>query len=449
MKQCLTCNHEVEDFQTVCPRCGGSMFVALGQDAANTVDGMQKRRAAVHHINRCGELYEQGRYADAERELRKALDIDPTHPLAHSNMGLVLYRQGRLDEAIEWVEKALELDPQIEGAPEALAQMKAEAAALRPTEEPAPPRRESARRSTGRTRSGISGRSLLRLIFLNLVLSVAVAVILISLDRARRPTPEPLVGPTQVKIVTATPVPGSENALLSNQYVSTIDALGLTVTALSQMTREVVMVTPTPGGLIVPSAPALATIDPALLPPIPTDLPPGLPSPTPQDDGCVRHTVESGDTVIAIAQRYGVLPGDILLANDMTEQDAAFLQVGDVLVIPVAGCMALVTPSPAPSPSNTPFELTRVAPTVTLLPTAVNAQIVIASVSNWGDVNNEVVELSNLGDTLNLQGWTLSNTRGESFRFPEFRMQPGSLVRVYTRQGSNTPAVLFWGRDRA
>jgi hypothetical protein len=52
-----------------------------------------------------------------------------------------------------------------------------------------------------------------------------------------------------------------------------------------------------------------------------------------------------------------------------------------------------------------------------------------------------------MGSVVNLQGWTLSNERGETFRFPEFRMQQGSLVRIYSRQGQNTPAALYWSRE--
>ena len=30
---------------------------------------------------------------------------------------------------------------------------------------------------------------------------------------------------------------------------------------------------------------------------------------------------------------------------------------------------------------------------------------------------------------------------------PFIRMQPGSLVRIFSRQGQNTPAALYWGRE--
>lgn len=292
----------------------------------------------------------------------------------------------------------------------------------------------------------MSRRVLVGFIFLNVIVSFAVAIILISYDRSRRPD-EPAEGPTQIFIVTATPPPGL--ALPAAEYQSTIDAQFLTMTALAQNAAVVMVITATPGGdeggIPVPEETAIATIDPALLPAIPTNLPPGEPSATPEGDGCIRHIVESGDTIIAIAQEYGVFPGDVLLANDLGEDD--ILNIGDVLIIPVEGCGALSTPSPVPSVTSTPFQLTRSAPTVTLPPTAVNAQVEITNVQFPGDVNSEAVEIRNLGNVVNLQGWTLVNERGDTFLFPEFRMQQGSLVRIFSRQGQNTPAALYWGRE--
>lgn len=292
----------------------------------------------------------------------------------------------------------------------------------------------------------MSRRVLLGFIFLNVIVSFAVAILLISYDRSRRPA-EPAEGPTQVVILTATSLPGL--GLPAADYQATIDTQYLTMTALAQSAPVVMVITATPGGeeagIPVPAATAVATIDPALLPPIPTDLPPGVPSATPENDGCIRHVVESGDMIITIAQEYGVFPGDILLANELDEN--AILQIGDVLIIPVLGCNVLTTPTPAPAATNTPFQLTRIAPTVTLPPTAVNAQVEITNVQFPNDVNTEAVEIRNLGNVVNLQGWTLTNERGDTFLFPEFRMQPGSLVRIFSRQGQNTPAALYWGRE--
>jgi LysM repeat protein len=293
----------------------------------------------------------------------------------------------------------------------------------------------------------MSRRVLIGFLFLNVIVTLAVAWAVISFDRSRRPA-EVREGPTQIVILTATPLPGAEYQ--PAELISTIDTLHLTGTAIAQVPPDVVVISPTPDpanplALIVPDETIVATLDPAVLPPIPTDLPPGTPTVTPQDDGCLRHVIVSGDTIFAIAQKYGVFPGDVLLANNLGEND--LLRVDDVLIIPVEGCAALITPSPSPLPTNTPFQLTRIAPTVTLAPTAVNAQVEITNVRFSGDVNSEEVEIRNLGNVVNLQGWQLVNENGDAFLFPEFRMQRGSLVRLFSRQGQNTPAALYWGRE--
>ncbi|MBN1562213.1 MAG: lamin tail domain-containing protein [Anaerolineae bacterium] len=291
----------------------------------------------------------------------------------------------------------------------------------------------------------MSRRVLVGFLFLNVLVSLAVAVFLISYDRSQRPV-ERLEGPTQIVILTATPLPGL--LLQPAEYQATIDSQDLTIAALSQRPPSVIMITATlepEEGVVVPDVTAVATIDPALLPSIPTDLPPGTPTATPRDDGCIRHEVVSGDTFIGIAQQYGVYPGDIMLANDLDENHV--LQIGEEFIIPVEGCDALNTPTPIPEPTNTPFALTRGAPTVTAAPTSINAQVEIVDVRFAGNVNSEEVEIRNLGNVVNLQGWRLINERGDAFVFPEFRMQPGSRVRIFSRQGPTTPAALYWGRE--
>lgn len=291
-------------------------------------------------------------------------------------------------------------------------------------------------------------------IVLNVVVSLLVAGIVITVDRANRSN-EPKEGPTQIVILTATPIPGL--AMQPAEYQGTIDALQLTTTALAAQANIVAVVTATPNPaaeLAIAGVTAVATIDPALLPPVPTSLPVGAagaatvaPEVAVADDGCVRHVVQAGDVIISIAQQYGVYAGDIMLVNGLTEEDVTRLQIGQELIIPLPGCAALITLTPPPPPTNTPFSLTPLLPTVTLPPTAVNAQVVIAAVTDWGTVTSEAVEIRNVGNVVNLNGWTLSNGRGDTFRFPEFRMQQGSLVRVYSRQGQNTPAALYWGRE--
>jgi tetratricopeptide (TPR) repeat protein len=53
-----------------------------------------------------------GRPDEAEKTLRKAIEVDPGYAMAHYNLGVTLQQLGRTDEAIAEVRRAAELDPQ-------------------------------------------------------------------------------------------------------------------------------------------------------------------------------------------------------------------------------------------------------------------------------------------------------------------------------------------------
>ena len=96
--------------------------------------------------------------------------------------------------------------------------------------------------------------------------------------------------------------------------------------------------------------------------PTPTPLPGAKPSPSPAgtptplsfqsppstatsagSTGVIRHVVQRGDTLIAIAASYGATVDAIRLANQL---DSDFLSIGQVLLVPVGAWSP--TPSPAP-----------------------------------------------------------------------------------------------------
>src|SRR5262249_23474210 len=54
---------------------------------------------------------DQGRLAEAEAALRKAIDLQPDYAQAHYNLGLALRNQGKLAEAEAAFRKAIELQP--------------------------------------------------------------------------------------------------------------------------------------------------------------------------------------------------------------------------------------------------------------------------------------------------------------------------------------------------
>ena len=64
---------------------------------------------AEQRVERAHDLYESGRWEDALRELRAALNVNPYQGEWHFNMGLTLDAMGRYEEAIVCFEKAMSL----------------------------------------------------------------------------------------------------------------------------------------------------------------------------------------------------------------------------------------------------------------------------------------------------------------------------------------------------
>lgn len=202
------------------------------------------------------------------------------------------------------------------------------------------------------------------------------------------------------------------------------------------------------------------TVNPAALDANPelADLPPN----------CLPHVVDSGENPSIIAEQYGANLFELLTVNDLTEETATGLQIGDVLIVPLEGCELLDEPivvagdedeegdpgddeagaeeteEPDATPTITP------TPTITLPPTATTAQIEIQEITGRGDITAEEVVLLNNGATVVLTGWTLQDTNGNVYEFPEgqsFFSQ--AVLRVRTRAGDETPIIKYWGLEEA
>ncbi|HIN09158.1 MAG TPA: tetratricopeptide repeat protein, partial [Phycisphaerales bacterium] len=79
---------------------------------------MNQWQEAEQYVDRALEMFERGRWVEAEVELRKALQIDPDQGDWHFNLGLTLERTGRDAEALSSFEQASRLlaesmDPQL------------------------------------------------------------------------------------------------------------------------------------------------------------------------------------------------------------------------------------------------------------------------------------------------------------------------------------------------
>ncbi len=305
-------------------------------------------------------------------------------------------------------------------------------------------------------------RSLLVFIILNVVVTFVVvsAILLVVWPMWQKLTMSPTravpLSPPLIVVVTATQDPRVTQS--SGQI--------LIVTATPQ-SGGVAMNIATPGDSESITATALAelgtvpTLDPSFLPPSLGTLPnnvtemaitPGGPTLTPgasptDKSGCPTYTIKKGDIAGSIATNFGVSLADLMQANQLTETDLTKLQIGQVLIIPVNGC-GLATEEPSPTPTR--FVLPTLPATVTAMPTASKSLIEIVQVISPGDITAEGVELHNVsGGVIQMQGWKLIDASGLMFTFPEYRMFPGGHVTVYTRAGTNTPIVLYWGQSRA
>ena len=184
---------------------------------------------------------------------------------------------------------------------------------------------------------------------------------------------------------------------------------------------------------------------------------------------CIPHVVQEGDTPFGIAEQYGANGFQLMAVNGLTEETAVYLQVGDVLIVPLEGCELEATPLqdiPTETPATTDVQTAAdgestpeseeatpdqptPTPTITLAPTTVNAQVEILQVIGAGDITSEAVEIQNNGEVVNIAGWTLSDADGNVYVFPERLFFTGGSITIHTGFGEDTAIALFWGRDEA
>lgn len=303
-------------------------------------------------------------------------------------------------------------------------------------------------------------RSLLVLLFTNILVAVAVSVAFLnvmgtgtgSMEVTRFATFVVVVTATrnpnetpQIRIVTATPQPGQ--VFLPTEVTG---ELGTTNDDLDETSEA--------------DAPE-TTIDPSAFEANP-ELE-GTVNALPE--GCITHTLAEGEFPSLLAETYGTDTNSILLVNELTEEDAAFLQVGQVLIIPLEGCELLNAASTAvalgitpeepedettdagePTDEATPEVTTEstptptITPTITLMPTATDAQVEIVRVEGAGDVTAEQVLIRNNGRVINLNGWTLSDAEGNTYIFAERNLFTNGEITIRTGEGDDTPVILFW-----
>ncbi len=298
-------------------------------------------------------------------------------------------------------------------------------------------------------------RGLLLFVLLNILVTMGVAFALITYFDTRQQGQAVVEYRTVVVVYTATRDPNATpDTIIITATPRPGEVASLPTGVLDDATEEVTA-TPQPRNTLPPEIEADSELAATVA---------GLP------EGCIVHTLADGENPSVLAEQYDTSIAAILAANALTEEDAAFLQIGQVLVIPLENCPLEFVPigtseestdateeigtaeatedtSATETPAETPTPT--ITATITLPPTAVDAQVQIVEVIAPGDVTTEAVVLRNNGQSVNLAGWTVSDAEGNTYTFPEGYLYDGGEITLYTGVGPRTAIVTYWGRDQA
>ena len=217
--------------------------------------------------------------------------------------------------------------------------------------------------------------------------------------------------------------------ILVNAFVSL--TIAVTVVWIAEQRR------PRPEELIVPATPAPAVV--LMATPTSGDAqtdPEGGTSPAatpiavaaaPDPGETEIYTVVAGDSLSAIAARFGVSPNRLMEINDLADPNLVY--VGTRLKIPV-------TQQQGGAPGGSAVGLPE--------------RGLQLRIENAGELAAESVRVVNDSDgAVDLQGWTLSRDGGPIYTFGDILLLPGSGIRLNTGSGEENSINRYWGRDAA
>jgi tetratricopeptide (TPR) repeat protein len=83
-------------------------------EAVKYLNMLEKEHPDIHEFNVSAGIYwfENGDRQKAEKYFQKAIELDPSKPLAYYEMGLLLVQKGNFDEACDNWKKALLMSPE-------------------------------------------------------------------------------------------------------------------------------------------------------------------------------------------------------------------------------------------------------------------------------------------------------------------------------------------------
>lgn len=234
-------------------------------------------------------------------------------------------------------------------------------------------------------------RYLVFIVVLNALISLVVALAVVWTVESRRPDAEALAITTPSLTPLATLPPADANGA---------------ATALATPVEAVDAADNPPPTADVAAAPT-ATLDPA---------------------NQQIYTIQSGDSLSAVADRFGTTLDAIVKANELSDPNVVY--VGQRLIIPVGAGDQTAAPQQTK------------APTTTL---AIGQGILLRTVDGVGVLVTEAVQLVNDSNTVvNLDGWRLERENGPSYTFRELSIFPGGNIWVHTTSGDDTSVALYW-----
>ena len=209
-----------------------------------------------------------------------------------------------------------------------------------------------------------------------------------------------------------------------------------------------------------------------------TALPPPAAAVTPSPKPTTTtYIVQAGDSLSGIAFQFDVSMDDLMRANGLTNADLLF--VGQELIIPIGGLPETPAFTPVPTSTETPIPFEPPTPLSTETPPAVQptpsgtplpspetpapsptkeptptiskpVDVEITEIVGSGNIAEEMVIITNRGQSVNLEGWTLSDRHDNVYTFPGILLWSNNAsVRVHTGSGENTATDLYWKLNKA
>ncbi|MEM7537683.1 MAG: LysM peptidoglycan-binding domain-containing protein [Chloroflexota bacterium] len=292
-------------------------------------------------------------------------------------------------------------------------------------------------------------RQLAFVLIINALLSFAIALTVVWITELRRPDTEELLS-----IALLTPAPGYQtNPQVGQQPGS----------AAAPIINDANLPNAENGSGVAEGSEAGTELTSDSVQPTVLEEPTGTPVPTPatiaSDSGAQSiYVVQAGDSLGAIATRFGITLDELISVNGLT--DPNFVFSGQRLVIPVRDSSANDTTA-GDNGSESTARTARSAPSVT----DGDPGVQISLVNSPGELAEEAVLLVNESNRpINLQGWQLvrrlsadsaqsdsaqSDSEELAYTFSNLPLFAGSSVRLLSDTGIDNSVALYWSRSEA